>query len=361
MLMGNKNELFEIHGDPARSAAAAGLRYTSDNKPGITRKKAGRGYQYFDAKGERITDEKTLERIHSMVIPPAWTEVWICPSAKGHLQATGRDAKGRKQYLYHPDWQKARNVTKFGRMLSFGKSLPKLRAQIEKDISSGKLDRRKVTALVLSIMDNALIRIGNRQYAKSNDSYGLTTMRDRHVRINGSQVKFTFRGKKGVEHDIDLKDRRLARLVKKCKDIPGYDLFQYYDENGERQVLESGDVNEYLREATDQPFTAKDFRTWGGSVRMVKCLENVLQENPEMEKEKCIKEAVKEVAKGLGNTPTVCSKYYIHPEVVNLFREDKLLRYLRTHDATSSKNKYLSGTEELVLKMLKKAKEVKKL
>jgi DNA topoisomerase I len=354
--MAKKNEIHELHGDPAKSAEKAGLRYTSDEKSGISRKKAGKGYQYINAKGERITDEKVLERINKLVIPPAWTDVWICPQAKGHLQATGRDAKGRKQYLYHPEWQKARNNTKFGRMLSFGKALPKLREQIKKDIQSKHLDRRKVTALVLAIMDNAMIRIGNRQYAKSNDSYGLTTMRDRHVKINGSQVKFTFRGKKGVEHDIDLKDRRLAQLVKKCKDIPGYDLFQYYDENGERQVLESGDVNEYLREATAQPFTAKDIRTWGGSVRMVKCLENVLEVNPELEKEKAIKEAVKDVAKGLGNTPSVCSKYYIHPEVVNLFREDKLLNYLRTHDASKSKNEYLSGTEELVLKMLQKAK-----
>jgi len=354
--MAKRNAIHELHGDPAKSAEVAGLRYTSDEQPGYTRKKAGKGFQFYTSKGERITDEKVLERISKMVIPPAWTDVWICPSQKGHLQVTGRDTKGRKQYIYHPDWNKSRNLTKFGRMLSFGKALPKLREQIQKDINSKHLDRRKVTALVLSIMDNAMIRIGNRQYAKSNDSYGLTTMRDRHVKINGSQVKFTFRGKKGVEHDIDLKDRRLAQLIKKCKDIPGYDLFQYYDENGERQVLESGDVNEYLKEATSQPFTAKDFRTWGGSVRMVKCLENVLEENPEMEKEKCIKEAVKEVAKGLGNTPTVCSKYYIHPEVVNMFREDKLLNYLRTHDATKSKNKYLNGTEELVLKMLQKVK-----
>ncbi|NDK54296.1 DNA topoisomerase IB [Pontibacter fetidus] len=353
--MAKKNEIHELHGDPAKSAEVAGLRYTSDEKAGYTRKKTGKGFQFLDAKGQKITDEKILERLNKLVIPPAWTEVWICPQAKGHLQVTGRDAKGRKQYIYHPEWNQARNKTKFGRMLSFGKALPKLRERIEKDINSKHLDRRKVTALVLSVMDNAMIRIGNRQYAKSNDSYGLTTMRDRHVKINGSQVKFTFRGKKGVEHDIDLKDRRLAQLIKKCKDIPGYDLFQYYDENGERQVLESGDVNEYLKEATEQPFTAKDFRTWGGSVRMVKCLENVLDENPDLEKEKAIKAAVKDVAKGLGNTPSVCCKYYIHPEVVNLFREDKLLNYLRKHDATKSKNKYLNGTEELVLKMLQKA------
>lgn len=350
-----KEELHNLHKDPALSAEWAGLRYTTDEKPGLTRKKAGTGFYYLNSKGEKVTDEKTLERIKKLVIPPAWTEVWIANTPRGHLQATGRDQKGRKQYLYHPDWQQARNLTKFGRMITFGKSLPDLREQISNDIQSRKLDKRKVTALVLSIMDNALIRIGNRHYAKSNKSYGLTTLRDRHVTFNGSTVTFSFVGKKGVEQKIDLKDRRLAQLVKKCKDIPGYDLFQYYDEDGDRQTLESGDVNDYLREATAHDFTAKDFRTWGGTVRMVQCLESVIDENPELEKEKTIKEAVKMVAHGLGNTPTVCSKYYIHPEVVNLFREDKLLTYLKKHDASKSKVKHMTGMEEFVLKMLEKS------
>lgn len=301
-----------------------------------------------------MQDEKTLERIRKMVIPPAWTEVWISTTAKGHLQATGRDQKGRKQYIYHPEWASARNLTKFGRMITFGHSLPALREQISKDIQSRHLDKRKVTALVISILDNAMIRIGNRHYAKSNKSYGLTTLRDRHVTFNGSTVTFAFKGKKGVEHSIDLKNRKLAQLVKKCKDIPGYDLFQYYDEAGERQTLESGDVNDYLREVTAHDFTAKDFRTWGGTVRMVECLENVLDEDPELEKEKSIKEAVKMVAHGLGNTPTVCSKYYIHPEVINLFREDKLLTYLKKHDPGKSKLKNMTATEEFVLDMLQK-------
>lgn len=352
--MTNK-ELHNLHKDPALSAEWAGLRYTSDEKPGITRKKAGTGFFYLDHKGEKVTDEKTLERINKLVIPPAWTEVWIAKTARGHLQATGRDDKGRKQYIYHSEWQHARNLTKFGRMITFGKSLPALREQIQKDIQSRQLDKRKVTALVVSIMDNALIRIGNRAYAKSNKSYGLTTLRDRHVTFNGNTVTFSFVGKKGVEQKIDLKDRRLAQLVKKCKDIPGYDLFQYYDEDGVRQTLESGDVNEYLREATDYDFTAKDFRTWGGTVRMVECLERVIDEDPELDKEKGIKEAVKEVAKGLGNTPTVCSKYYIHPEVVNLFREDKLMSYLKKHDPTKSKIEHLTGMEVFVLKMLEKS------
>ncbi|AKD04429.1 DNA topoisomerase IB [Pontibacter korlensis] len=358
--MAKKKEIHELYADPSRSAAWAGLRYTSDEGPGYTRKKAGKGFYYLDNKGERVTDEKTLERLNALVIPPAWTAVWICKSPKGHLQATGRDTKGRKQYIYHPQWQQARSLTKFGRMIEFGYSLPKLRERLQQDIASRNLDRRKVTALVLTLLDNALIRIGNRSYAKSNKSYGLTTLRDKHVRIDGSNIKFSFVGKKGVAQEIDLKDRRLARLVKKCKDIPGYDLFQYFDENGERQTLESGDVNEYLREATEHDFSAKDFRTWGGTVRMVECLENVLEAEPDLDKEKAIKAAVKEVAKGLGNTPTVCSKYYIHPEVVNLFREDRLMNYLKRHDATKPKIEHLSGTEELVLKMLERVAKEKK-
>ncbi|GAB3815508.1 DNA topoisomerase IB [Pontibacter rugosus] len=359
--MGKRQELHELYADPSKSAELAGLRYTSDDRPGYTRKKAGKGFTFLDEKGERIDDEKKLERLKSLVIPPAWEDVWICKSPKGHLQVTGRDEKGRKQYMYHPQWQVARNLTKFGRMIEFGEHLPKLRERIEHDISSRSLNKRKVTAVVLSLMDNALIRIGNRHYAKSNKSYGLTTLRDKHVKIDGSNIKFSFKGKKGVEHEIDVKDRRLARLVKKCKDIPGYDLFQYFDEDGERHTIESGDINEYLHEATDLDFTAKDFRTWGGTVKMVECLEDVLELQPEQSKDKSIREAVKQVAKSLGNTPTVCSKYYIHPEVVNLFKEDKLLTYLKRHDVEASSTQHLSPTEEHVLKMLKRvAKEKQK-
>ncbi|MHA6247927.1 DNA topoisomerase IB [Pontibacter sp. CAU 1760] len=358
--MAKKNEVHELYADPTKSAAWAGLRYTTDERPGYGRKKAGKGFFFIDEKEQRVTDEKVLERLNKLVIPPAWSEVWICKSPKGHLQATGRDDKGRKQYIYHPQWQEARSLTKFGRMIEFGRKLPKLRERIEEDMNSRKLDRRKVTALVLLLMDNALIRIGNRHYAKSNKSYGLTTLRDKHVKIDGSNIQFSFRGKKGVEHEIGLQDRRLARLVKKCRDIPGYDLFQYYDENGERQTLESGDVNEYLREATEEDFTAKDFRTWGGTVKMVECLERVMDGKEEMEKEKCVREAVKEVAKGLGNTPTVCTKYYIHPEVVNMFKEDKLLKYLAKHRETDSTTEHLSNTEAFVLKMLQRIAKEKK-
>ena len=344
------------YGDSPGSASAAGLRYLPDTRPGFSRRLKGTKFQYLDAKGNLVTDEKTLDRIRKLVIPPAWTDVWICPSPNGHIQATGRDVKGRKQYLYHANWNHSRNQTKFGRMLAFGKILPAIREQISSDMKSKALSRRKITAIVLNLLDQSLIRVGNRSYARSNKSYGLTTLRDKHVKINGPEIRFEFVGKKGVAHTISLKDKKLAQLVKKCKDIPGYDLFQYYDEAGERHTLESGDVNQYLKEITHTDFSAKDFRTWGGTVRMVACLEKMLQENPELEKEKTVKEAFKEVAKGLGNTPAVCSKYYVHPQIVDLFREDKLLVFLKKHNAAKPKNKHLSGTEELVLKMLKQLK-----
>ena len=345
-------DVHNLYADSTLSASGAGLRFLPDTKPGIRVLKKGTKTTYLDTKGQPITDEKTLARIQKLVIPPAWTDVWICPSPNGHLQVTGRDAKGRKQYIYHPDWQQYRNQTKFGRMIAFGNQLPEIRKKIEADLRSHGLNQRKIMAIALNLMDQSLIRVGNKYYAKSNKSYGLTTLRDKHVQINGQEIKFEFVGKKGITHSITLKDKRLAQLVKKCRDIPGQDLFQYYDENGQRQTLESGDLNAYLKEITQTEFSAKDFRTWGGTVRMVACLENLLQENPELEKEKTVKEAFKRVAKDLGNTPSVCSKYYVHPQVVDLFKEDKLLTYLKKHDAGKG-DQYLSGTEKLVLKLLK--------
>lgn len=349
----SSDSVHTVYANPLLSATAAGLRYFPDTKPGINRIRKGKKVLYLNAKGEEITDEKTLERVKNLVIPPAWTDVWICPSPNGHIQATGRDVKGRKQYLYHREWQSSRNLTKFGRMIAFGEKLPEIRQQIEADLKLKTLSKRKITAIVLNLLDQTLIRIGNSAYAKSNKSYGLTTLRDKHVSFSGAEVKFEFVGKKGVPHTISIKDKKLAQLVKKCKDIPGQDLFQYYDENGQRQNLESGDVNEYLQEITQTDFSAKDFRTWGGTVKMVECLECMLQENPDLEKEKSVKEAFKVVAGNLGNTPSVCSKYYVHPQIVDMFREDKLLQFLKKHDAGKSDNPYMSGMEVLVIKMLK--------
>jgi DNA topoisomerase I len=346
-------DVHELYADPQQSASAAGLRYLPDTRPGFRREPARDGFKYINTAGEEITDDKHLERINKLVIPPAWTDVWISPSANGHIQATGRDQKGRKQYLYHPRWRATRSLTKFGRMIAFGEKLPLIRARILKDLAGTALSKTKITAIVVNLLDQSLIRVGNKYYAKSNKSYGLTTLRDKHVQIEGSSIRFRFVGKKGVEHEIDIKDRRLAALVKKCKDIPGYDLFQYYDETGNRCPLESGDVNEYIQEISQADFTAKDFRTWGGTVLMVECLEQMLDQVPEVKKEKTVKEAYKQVAKSLGNTPAVCSKYYVHPHVVALFQEDKLFNYLKTHHATAPEDPLFSATEKLVLNMLR--------
>jgi DNA topoisomerase I len=347
-------KLHEIYANPEESASVAGLRYYADSKRGYSRQRDKKEFVYIDQKGEPIQDERVLARVRKLGIPPAWTDVWICPSPNGHLQATGRDDKNRKQYIYHPEWQQVRSLTKFGRMIAFGESLPEIRRQIQNDLSGREMNKKKVTAVVLNLLDQALIRIGNRHYAKSNKSYGLTTLRDKHVQENANGVTLKFIGKKGIEHEVDIKDKKLAKLVKKCKDIPGYDLFQYYDENGERQTLESGDVNDYIRNLTQHDFTAKDFRTWGGTVRMVECLERIIDEEPDAKKDKAVKEAVKEVAEGLGNTPAVCTKYYIHPQVISLFKEGTLLDYLKTHDAPGDGQDLLSGSEKLVINMLKK-------
>jgi DNA topoisomerase I len=346
-------DVHEIYADPVQSASVAGLRYLPDTRPGFRRQPSDNGFIYVDAAGQEIPQQQHLERIKKLVIPPAWTDVWISPSPNGHIQATGRDQKGRKQYLYHPKWRATRSLTKFGRMIAFGEKLPFLRAQIQKDLGGKELSKTRITAIVVNLLDQALIRVGNKYYARSNNSYGLTTLRDKHVQIEGSNIRFRFVGKKGVEHEIDIRDRRLAALVKKCKDIPGYHLFQYYDEAGNRCPLDSGDVNEYIQQISQADFTAKDFRTWGGTTLMVQCLEQLLDQEPELKKEKTVKEAFKQVAKSLGNTPAVCSKYYVHPQIVALFQEDKLFDYLKTHDATGPEDPFFSSTEKLVLNMLR--------
>ncbi|UOQ68301.1 DNA topoisomerase IB [Hymenobacter volaticus] len=343
----------ELYKDPARQAELAGLRYRTDTKPALTRQPGPDGtFTYHKANGELITDEKTLERIKSFVIPPAWTDVWISDTANSHLQVTGRDAKGRKQYRYHVAWDQARSLTKFSRLRAFGEKLADLRRQMQKDLARPELDKAKVMALVLTLMDRSYIRIGNKEYAKENKTYGLTTLRDKHVQVTGSDVRFAFVGKKGVAHDLTIHDRKLARLVQKCKEIPGQHLFQYYTPDGKRAELESGDVNEYLQQVTGLALSAKDFRTWGGTVKMVECLETVINEEPDFPKPKSLKRALQDVAHELGNTPTVCSKYYIHPQVVELFNTDKLIDYLRRHDADPSENDLLTPTEHMVLDML---------
>ncbi|HLU08315.1 MAG TPA: hypothetical protein VK003_01505, partial [Oceanobacillus sp.] len=255
--------------DPEAAAKAAALIYMSDEAPGIRRRRAGKGFVYLDTDGKPIKDKKTLERIQSLAIPPAYTDVWISPLEDGHIQATGRDAKGRKQYRYHPRWSEQREQTKFNRMILFGEALPGIRERIARDLALRGLPREKVLATIVELLGTTFIRIGNPEYVKTNDSFGLTTLRDEHVDVNGSKVRFEFTGKSGKENTVDLHDKRLARIIKQCQDIPGQHLFQYWDEDGNSQAILSGDVNNYLREIGGQEFTAKDFRTWGGTTQAV--------------------------------------------------------------------------------------------
>jgi DNA topoisomerase-1 len=314
--------------DPAESAREAGLRYVRDVRPGISRRRRGRGFTYTDPEGKVVRDEETLARIRSLAIPPAWTGVWICPNPRGHLQATGRDARGRKQYRYHPKWREARDATKYDRMVAFGLSLPTIRERTGRDLTLPGLPREKVLAAVVRLLEATLIRVGNDEYARDNNSYGLTTFRDRHAEIEGSTVEFRFRGKGGKQHRVDVQDRRLARIVKRCQDLPGQELFQYVDEDGSVRDVDSADVNEYLREITGQDFTAKDFRTWAGTVAAAWALEEFEEFDSEAQAKRNIIRAVEKVAAKLGNTPTVCRKCYVHPAVLDSYMEGSMLSAL---------------------------------
>jgi DNA topoisomerase-1 len=306
-------------------AQAAGLAYVNDADPGVRRIKSGTGFAYKDAKGRRVDDARTLGRIRSLVIPPAWTDVWICPDPDGHIQATGRDQRGRKQYRYHPDWSAHVAQTKYERMAEFGRALPKLRERVEADLGIRGLSKTKVLAAVVRLLELTLIRVGNDEYARQNKSFGLTTLRDRHARIEGSAVRFEFKGKSGVTHSTGLRDRRLARVVKACQDIPGQRLFQYYGADGERHAVTSADVNAYIAEATGGPFTAKDFRTWAGTLAAAEALLSAERAESATAAKKTVAEIVKQVAARLGNTPAVCRSSYIHPKVLEAFGDDSLI------------------------------------
>jgi DNA topoisomerase-1 len=310
-----------VAADPVRSARLAGLRHVTDGRPGIRRQRRGKGFSYLDAAGQLLRDPRERRRIAALAVPPAWTEVWICPLGNGHLQATGRDARGRKQYRYHHDWRTVRDETKFGRMAAFGEALPRLRARLESDLALPGLPREKVLAAVVKLLETTLIRVGNEEYARENDSFGLTTMRSRHVDVAGATLRFRFRGKSGREHEVAVADRRLARVVRACRELPGHELFQYVDESGERQAVDSADVNEYLRAVTGEDFTAKDFRTWGGTVLALAALRAA---DRELEARRAIVDAVKRVADRLGNRPATCRKYYVHPAVLAAFLDGSL-------------------------------------
>ena len=312
--------------DPLASARAAGLRYTTDSRPGIRRVRHGSTFRYFAPTGRRVTNRDDLARIKSLVIPPAWEEVWICTDANGHLQATGRDARGRKQYRYHSKWRVVRDETKYYRLIGFAKALPVIRRRTNADLRRKQLERNKVIALVVQLLEKTLIRVGNDEYARHNRSFGLTTLRDGHVDVRGGRVHFVFRGKSGVEHEIALDDRRLARIVKVVREIPGYDLFQYYDENGKRRAVGSSDVNAYLKEITGEDYTSKDFRTWAGTVLAAELLRRCEACRSETEGKRNVLRAVESVAQRLGNTKAVSRKCYIHPAVLDSYLDGSLLK-----------------------------------
>jgi len=350
-------KIIKIMKDPVKSAKAVKLVYTNDGETlGISRRKRGKNFIYFLG-DEKVTDKEELERIKKLAIPPAWEDVWICALQNGHLQATGIDAKRRKQYRYHPVWNALRNHTKFYRMLQFGETLPTIRLQLEKDLSRRNLDKRKVLALVVSLMERTNIRIGNNIYEKLYGSFGLTTLKDKHVNITGQKIKFSFKGKKGVYHDIDLKNRKLAIAVKNCRDIPGKELFQFYDENGQRHAIESGMVNEYIKEISGEDFTAKDFRTWSGTVNALiafKEIETSADPEEKTTQKSKIKKAIELVACELGNTSTVCRKYYIHPLIINLYESDSIKKYLEELDdiEVDDGKSGLTKEEKIVMKIL---------
>lgn len=342
--------------DPVQSAKAAGLRYVSDEMPGIRRKRAGKNFSYIGLDGKPIRDPDELQRIKSLGIPPAYTDVWICPLPNGHIQATGRDAKGRKQYRYHARWREVRDETKYGRMLAFGAALPRIRERVDQDLKLPALSREKVLATVVRLLSTTLIRVGNDEYAKQNKSFGLTTMRDRHVEINGATVKFRFRGKSGKNHSIALTDRRLAKIVQRCRDIPGYELFQYIDDDGERQTIDSADVNEYLREITGQDFTAKDFRTWAGTVLATLALQEAEVFESETQAKKQIAQAITSVAERLGNTPSICRKCYVHPAVIDSYLDGTMIESLqqRVEQELYDAAEGLEPEERAVMRLLKR-------
>lgn len=346
--------ILAVHRNYEEAASVVKLVYVNDNLPGIVRIKKGKNFSYL-YKDKPLTDEMQLERIRKLAIPPAWENVWICALPNGHIQATGKDTRNRKQYRYHALWQVVRNETKFHHMFEFGKALPALRLQVERDMALPGLSEAKVLATVVSLMERTFIRVGNSEYEKLNGSYGLTTLKDKHVQIHGSEMKFAFTGKKGIDHEITLKNRRLAKAVQQCRDIPGKELFQYYDADGNRHPVDSGMVNRYIQAATGQDFTAKDFRTWAGSLLALHTLCAAGEALTETEGKRAVNAMLDEVSKKLGNTRTVCKKYYVHPGLIQLYQDKKLQRYLKELDELEEPDETtgLTGEEEVLMKVLK--------
>lgn len=335
----------------------AGLRYVSDKRPGITRRRRGKGFSYYRPDGERITDSGAIERINSLAIPPAYRDVWISPSPDGHLQATGRDERGRKQYIYHPQWQEVRERDKFDRLLGFAEVLPRIRRRVHKDLQREGMERERVLAAVVRLLESTLARVGNASYARSNGSFGLTTIRKKHVELEEGAVVFEFTGKGGQDWHVETDDPEIAEVVRQCVEIPGYELFKYIDEDGNRRDVESGHVNEYLRSVSDQEITAKDFRTWAGTVLCTEELSRYQFEN-ERQAKKNIVEAVKSVANQLGNTPAVCRQSYVHPAVIDKYLEGALAERLQKQGRNGvNPPSGLRTSEAVVWRILKELSE----
>src|SRR5215469_1302166 len=333
------------------SAEEAGLQYVSDQRPGYTRKAKGKHFDYFDTEGKPVHDEQRLLRIQRLAIPPAWTDVWICLSPNGHIQATGRDARGRKQYRYHERWREVRDENKFDRLAQFAKALPNIRRRVAQDLQLPGLPRRKVLATIVRLLERTFIRIGNEEYARENKSFGLTTLKNRHVKVKGAQVRFRFHGKSGRQHEVDVTDRRVAKVIATCQDLPGQDLFQYREEDGEVRDVTSQDVNEYLRQIAGEDFTAKDFRTWGGTVLAALALSKQDAFETKKQAKSNIKTAICAVAELLGNTPAVCRKCYVHPVIVEAYLNRTRIAGLNG-DTKSLEPPNLRGAERAVLKFL---------
>jgi DNA topoisomerase-1 len=340
----------DVAADSAEAAEEAGLQYVNDERPGYRRKTKGKNFEYSDLEGKPIRDEQRLLRIKRLAIPPAWTEVWICPSANGHIQATGRDARGRKQYRYHERWREVRDENKFGRLAQFAKALPNIRRQVAQGLKSPGLPRQKVLATIVRLLERTFIRIGNEEYARENKSFGLTTMKNRHVKIKGAKVMFRFRGKSRRQHEVDVTDRKVAKVIAKCQDLPGQDLFQYLDEDGEVREVTSQDVNEYLRQIAGEEFTAKDFRTWGGTVLAAIALSKQEEFQTKKQAKSNIKTAICAVAELLGNTPAVCRKCYVHPVIVEAYLNRTRIAGLNGTKSLAPPN--LRKAERAVLKFL---------
>ena len=335
--------------EPIESARAAGLRYVSDLSPGIRRKRAGKGFMYRNSEGRTVDDRDTIRRIKGLAVPPAWTDVWICPNPHGHLQATGRDARGRKQYRYHLRWREVRDAVKYDRMVAFAAALPEIREQTDRDLERPGMPREKVLAAIVRLLEETRIRVGNEEYRKENGSFGLTTLRNRHVEVIGSDVHFSFRGKSGKLHRVDLQDRRLARIIKRCLEIPGQELFQFLDDSGAAKPIESADVNAYLRDISGEDFTAKDFRTWAGTILAARFLrETITRPNTRGAKKQLVR-AIAQVADELGNTPAVCKKGYIHPAVIAAYLAGGLKPVIKKDDVDPYE---LSAEERSLLALL---------